>query len=133
MALFIGQKKYLVASFFVMICASASLAAANDPGMSNSAAQTMHPTIDSLQNISVGINSDCVTGYFTKFRGVSAALERRDMPIVPTSESLEEAAAITLHKDGDKGIWSLAPSLCKYSFNLLDDIKNFQVLLRYRF
>jgi hypothetical protein len=93
----------------------------------------MHPTIDSLQNISIGINSDCFTGYFTKFRSVSAALERRDMPIVPTSESLEEAAAITLHKDGDKGIWSLAPSLCKYSFNLLDDIKNFQVLLRYRF
>ena len=116
-----------------MICASASLAAANEPGMSNTAAQTMHPTIDSLQNISVGINSDCFAGYFTKFKSVSAAPERKDMPIVPASESLEEAAAITLHKDGDKGIWSLAPALGKYSFNLLDDIKNFQVLLRYRF
>ncbi len=133
MALFIGLKKYSVALFFIMICAYASLAAANDPGVSNTVAQTIHPADDSPQKISLGINSDCFTGYFTKFRSVSAALERKDMPIVSVSESFEDTVAITLHKDGDKGIWSLAPSLGKYSFNLLDDIKNFQVVLKYRF
>jgi len=128
---FIGLKKYLVALFLIMICASASLAAANDPGLFS--ALTMHPTNDSPKYISVAINSDCFAGYFTKFTRVSTALEHMDMPISSVSECFEETSTITLHKDGDKIIWSLAPSLSKYSLNPIDDIRNIQVLLRYRF
>lgn len=61
-----------------------------------------------------------------------SALERKDIPVGSMKESLEEAVAIALHRDGDK-IWSLAPSLCKVSLNPIDDIKNLQVLLQYRY
>jgi hypothetical protein len=124
-------KKYLVALFLIMIYASASLAAANDPGLFS--AMTMHPTNDSPKNISVEINSDCFAGYFTKFTSLSTDLEHMDMPISWVSECFEETSTITLHKDGDKIIWGLAPSLSRYSLNPIDDIRNIQVLLRYRF
>jgi hypothetical protein len=129
-----GLNKYFAALFFVMICASASPAAANSISLSSHAiAQTMYPTHDTTNNISVGINSDCFAGYFTEFSSMSTTFEHRDMPVGSVSECLEEAVAITLHKDGDTIIWGLAPSLSKVSFNLVDDIKNLQVLLRYRF
>ena len=130
MNVFVGLQKYSAALFLIMICASASFAAADDLGLFS--ALTMHPT-DSLNNISVEINSDCFAGYFTKFTSASAAPEHKDTPISSVSECFEEAASITLHKDGDKIIWSLVPSLSRYSLDPIDDLKNIQVLLRYRF
>ncbi len=129
--LFIGLQKYLAALFLILIYASASLAAANDQGLLS--ALTMHPTNDSLKNISAEINSDCFAGYFTEFTRESAALEHKDMPVSSASECFEETASIALHKDGDKIIWSLVPSLSRYSLDPIDDLKNIQVLLRYRF
>jgi len=80
-----------------------------------------------------GMNRDCFTGYFTNVSSVIIALERKDMSVGSMNECFEETAAITLHKDGDKIIWSLAPSLAMFSLNPIDDIKNLQVLLQYRF
>ena len=131
MAFFIGLLKYLVALFLIMIYASVSLAAADDPDLFS--ALTMHPTNDAPQYISVEINSDCFAGYFTKFTSVSTALENRNMPVSSISECFEETTAITLHKDGEQIIWTLAPSLIRYSLNPIDDLKNIQVLLRYKF
>lgn len=128
--LFSGFQKYLAALFFIMICASASLAAADDLGLFSTL--TMHPN-DSPKNTSAEINSDGFAGYSTKLASVSAALENKDMPVSSVNECFEETAAITLHKDGDKTTWSLIPSLSRYSFDPLDDLKNIQVLLRYKF
>lgn len=122
------MRNLFVALFLVMICTS-SLAAAPDLGLSTN----MNPTNDSPNNITVGISSDYFSGYFTKIRNPNAALELKDMPLSTEVECSEDTTSIILHKDGDKIIWSLAPSLSRYSFNLLDDIKNFQVRLQCRF
>lgn len=130
---FIGLQKYVLALFLLMIFifASSSFAAANDPGLVS--ALTMHPTNDPPQNISVVIDNDWFAGFFTKFARASTALEHEGTSIIPADEYFGEAAAITLHKDYDKITWSLVPSLSNYSLNLVDDIKNVRVLLRYRF
>lgn len=126
--LFNGLRKYLAAFFFVMFYASASLATTNNLNMwSDTIDQTIHPTIKTSGN------SECFTGYFTNFRSVTIVLERKDMPVGSMNECFEETSAITLHKDGDKIIWSLAPSLDRLSLNPIDNIKNLQVLLKYRF
>ncbi len=114
-----------------MIYASVSFAASNDPDLFS--ALTMHSTNEPPQNISAEINSECFAGYFSKFTSVSNALEHMNMLISSVSECSQDTSTITLHKDGDKIIWSLAPSLNRYSLNPIDDIKNIQVLLRYKF
>jgi hypothetical protein len=126
--LFNGFKKYLAAFFFVMFYASASLATTNNLNLwSDTIVQTIHPTIKT------SYNSEYFNEYFTNFRSVAIVLERKDMPVGSMSECFEEASAITLHKDGDKVIWSLVPSLDRVSLNPIDNIKNLQVLLKYRF
>jgi hypothetical protein len=60
-------------------------------------------------------------------------VERKDSSAGSTNEYFENIAAISLHKDGDKIIWSVAPSLPKISLNPIENIKNLQVVLRYRF
>ena len=114
-----------------MFVASASPAAANDPGLpSVTITRTMHPTNESSIKTSVGIDSECFTGYFTNFRFVIADPERRDnMPVGSINECLEDPAPLALHKDGDKIIWSLAPSLAKFSPNPTDDSKKLPLLL----
>jgi hypothetical protein len=120
--------------FLFMFCASASLAATNDLNMlSDTVAQTIHRTNESPIKTSVGINSECCTGYFTNFSSVIIAPESNDVPVGLMNECFEETATITLHKDGDKIIWSLAPSLGRFSLNPIDVIKNLQVQLQYRF
>lgn len=134
MVLFNGVRKYLAAFFLVMFYASASPAAMNDLSLSSDTiAQTMHATNESPIKASIGINSECFTGYFTNFSSVIIALEHKAMPVGSMNACFEETAAITLHKGGDKIIWSLAPSLGRFSLNPIDDIKNLQVLLQYRF
>ncbi len=81
----------------------------------------------------MGIGSDLFAGYFTEFTSVSSALEHKNMPASPVSEYFEDIAAISIHKNHDKIIWSLVPSLNTYSLNLIDDIKNIRVLLQYKF
>jgi hypothetical protein len=108
--LFIGFKKYLVVLFFIMIYAS-SPAGAHDLGLSSDL--PMHPT--------------------NEFTSKSADLENQDAHISSVSESLEETVAITLHKRGDQIIWSLAPLPTTITLNPIDDIRNIQVLLRFRF
>jgi len=117
-----------------MFYASASLAAADDVSLqSDAVAQTMHPTNEPTVETAVGINSDCFIGCFANVRSEIAILDRKNMPVGSMNESLEQATAITLHKDGDKITWSLAPSLERFSLNPIDDIKNLQVVLKYRF
>lgn len=117
----------------VMFCASASLAAMNALSFqSDTIAQTIHPANESPVKTSAGMNRDCFSGYFPNVSSVIIALEGKDMPAGPMAECSDETAAITLHK-GDKIVWSLAPSPGMFSLNPIDDIKNLQVLLQFRF
>src|SRR5574337_1132212 len=132
--LFRCLRKYLAAFFLVIFYASASFAAAIDLSLpSDTIAQTIHPTNESPKKISVEINSEFFTGYSTNLKSVIAAQERKDMPVESMNECFEETPAISLHKDGDKIIWGLAPSFQRFSLNPIDDIKNLQLLLLYRF
>ena len=128
MVLFNGPRKYLAAFFLVMFYASASLATTNNLSLwSDTVDQTIHPIIKTSGN------SECFTGYFTNFRNVPIVLEREDMPAGSLNECFGETSAITLHKGGDKIVWSLVPSLDRLSLNPIDNIKNLQVLWQYRF
>jgi hypothetical protein len=131
--LFKGLRKIISAFYLVIFYASASLAAANGMSLpSDTIAQTMHPTNESPIT-SEGIDRKFFTEYFTSFRSVITGVERKDSSVGSMNECFEEIAAISLHKDGDKIIWSVAPSLLRISLNPIEDIKNLQVLLRYRF
>ncbi len=131
MSFFSGLQKLLAALFLVMISASVSFAATN--GLDLFPSLTADPKGDSSNNVSVEINSDCFTGYFTNSTKVNTSPEYRDMPVSSASECLEDAASIALRKDGTVIIWSLVPVLSIYSLNPIDDIKNIQVLLQYKF
>ena len=132
MVLFKGLRIYSATFYLVMFFASASLAAANGSGVpSDTIAQTMHPTNESSIKTSLGFDRGCVTGYFTNPRSVIVDLERRDMPVGSLNECFKDTPTIALHKDGDKTIWSLAPSLSKFSLDPIDDIKNLHVMLQY--
>lgn len=128
---FIDLQKLSAALLLFIICFSASLAAANELGSYST--PTTRPADKAPQNLSGEINSDCFTGYSVKFTSARSAFEYKDMPVSPPGECLEDSAAITLHRDGDKSMWSLVPWLSSYSLNPIDDIRNLQVLLRYRF
>ena len=134
MLLFNGLRKYLAAFLLVMFYASVSLAAADDMSLqSDTIAQTMQPTNEPSIKTAAGISSDCFIGCFANIRSEITVLERKDMPVGSMNESFEQATSITLRKDGDKIIWSLVPSLDRFSLNPIDDIKNIQVVLKYRF
>ena len=123
MVLFNGIRKYSATIVLVIFCASASLAADD---------QTTHPENEPPVQTSCGLTSRCFTDYFNNSIIITAP-EHPDMPAGSIKESLEDAVAITLHKDGDKIIWSLAPNLSKFSLNLTEDINNLQVMFKYRF
>jgi hypothetical protein len=132
-ALFNGLQKYLTVFFLLIVSAPASFAAASNLGFeSDTTSQTTNSTHESTVITSEGINVVCFSAYDTNFRSVVSALERRD-----TAGSMNrcfvETATIPLHKDYDKVIWSLTPSLGTSSLNPIDDIKNLQVMLKYRF
>ena len=131
MALFKGLQKYSAAFFLVMLFASASPATANGPVLPFvTPARTMHPTNESSITTSMEIDNECFAGYFTNFRIVIVDPERRDnMPVGSINECFEDPAPLALHKDGDKIIWSLAPSLAKFSPNPIDDSKKLPLLL----
>ncbi len=105
-----GLYKYLSAFFFIMLC-SASLAGANN--RDSSLELPMLPANEFIVQ-------DTANGH-------------QDAPAGSLGESLEDIAAIPLHKHDDQIVWSLAPSLSKVSLNPIDDIRNMQVLLRFRF
>ncbi len=112
----------------------ASFAVADDVSSQfDTTAQAMHPTNEQQKESFVGINSDCFIGCAGSIKSNILVLERMDMPAVSMNKSFEQAVSITLGKDGDEIIWSLAPSLDKLSLHPIDDIKNLQVMLKYRF
>jgi len=130
---FNGLRKIIVVFYLFIFYASASLAATNGMSLpSDTIAQMMHPINESPIN-SVGIDSKFFTEYFTGFRSAITCVERKDSSAGSTNEGFEEIAAIALHKDGDKIIWSVAPALLRISLKQIEDIKNLKVLLRYRF
>jgi len=117
-----------------MFYASATLAAANDLSLhADTISPMMQPTNASPLKTTDGIDNEWFARYFANFTSTTTALEAKDMPAISLKEYFEETAAITLHKGGDRNIWSLAPSLDRISLNPIDDIKNLQVLVRYRF
>jgi hypothetical protein len=122
---FKGLRKYSAVFYLVMFFASSSPAAATSPDLpSVTIARTMRPTNESSVKTSVGIDSECFTGYVTNFRIVIADPERRDnMPVGSINECFEEPAPLALHKDGDKNL-GIAPSLAKFSPNPIDDSRN---------
>jgi hypothetical protein len=129
-----GIRKYTAAIFLVMFFASATLAAANNLSLqSDTIAQTIPPTNKTPIKTSTDISSPCFAGYPTNFGSALTVLERKDMPVGSLNECFNETAAIALHKDGDKIIWSLAPSFDRFSLNPIDDIKKLHVLLQYKF
>jgi hypothetical protein len=128
-----GFRKIIAAFYLVIFYASASLAAANGMSLpSDTIAQAMHPVNESPIT-SAGIDSKFFTEYFTSFGSVITGVERKDSSVGSVNEYVEEITAISLHKDGDMIIWSVVPSLLKISLNPIEDFKNLQVLLRYRF
>jgi hypothetical protein len=128
----LSLKKSLIVVFLIAICASTSIAVANSIGLFS--AQKMNSTNALSNNTFMGFNNDFFTGDFTKFTSTSSALEYKDISSAsPISQYLQDITTISLQKDHDKIIWSLAPSLSMYSLNPIDDIKNVQVLLRYKF
>ena len=127
--LLIGPRRFLAGIFLIMIYASTSLAAVNNESLSS--ALIMNPPKDSSNYISMTINSDWFANDFTKF--TPSTTSARTYKPVNLREFFEKISAISLSKDSDKGIWSLSPTLSKYSLNPVNDIKNIQVLLRYRF
>ncbi len=117
-----------------MFHSTASLAAADDISLQfNTISQTAHPATEPQKETAVEINSDCFIGYSANIESKIIVLERKDMPVVSMNKSFEQAASITLGKDGDEIIWSLAPSLDKLSLRPKDDINNLQLVLKYRF
>lgn len=133
MGFFNGIRKYRAAIFFVMFFVFTTLASANNLRLqSDTIAQTTPPANEIPIETSADINSECFPEYLTNFGSAITVLERKEMPVGSLNECFKKTAAIALHKDGDKIIWSLAPSLGKFSLNPIDDIKNLQVLLQYR-
>ncbi len=133
MVLFNGFRKYLVVFFLVMLSASSSLAAANNLSFeSDTDYQMMQPTNEPPIIKSAEINSACFSVYVTDFKSAVSALERGDTA-GSMNECFGDTATISLHKDDGKIIWSVAPSLSRLSFNPLDNIRNLQVVLKYRF
>ncbi len=135
MLLFNGFRKYLAAFFIAMFFATASLAAANDVGLQSASgiAQAMEPAYEPPTKTSVGISSGCFAGNSTNLGGVNAAFAGKDISSGSLNECFEHSAALPLSKDGDKVIWSLVPSFDRVSLNPIDDIKNIQIVLKYRF
>jgi len=127
----LSLKKSSMVVFLIAICASASVAVANSIGLFS--AQKMDPTSALSNDTSTGFNNDFFTDDFTKFTSKSPTPEYRDTSASPLSKYFQDITAISLQKDHDKIIWSLAPSLSTYSLNPIDDIKNVQVLFRYKF
>jgi hypothetical protein len=130
MVLLNGLRKNSATIFLVIFFASVSLAAANDLSLRPATiAQGNKPA----RQASRGLTSEYFTEYFNSSSIMITASEHPDMPEGSMNESIEETLAITLHKDGDKITWSLAPYLGKFSLNPIDDINNLQVVLKYRF
>jgi hypothetical protein len=126
--------KYSATIVLVIFCASASLAAANDPSLkSDTDAQTMHPGSEPPIQTSGGLTSECFSESFENIGIMITAPEHPNMPVGSMNESVEESVAIALHKDGENIIWSLAPVLGTISLKPIDNINNLQILLKYRF
>jgi len=119
MALFIVLHKCLVVLLFIMI-SSCSLAVANELGLLSGS--TFEET-----------DSDCSADCLVHFTRTGAAPESRNMLISPVNELMEKIAAVTLHKDGNNVIWSLAPAFSTSSPRPEVSATNIQVLVRYRF
>jgi hypothetical protein len=131
MGLFKSLGKYLPA-FYLVICASASFAAANGQGLpSDMNDPMMHSTYESSIKTCLGTGSECFTGYSTSSGNTIADMERSNIPVGSMNDFFKETAAITLHKEGDRIIWSLAPSVSKFSLNPIEDVKKLQVMLHF--
>ncbi len=138
MVVFNGLRKYLVVFLLITFSASASLAAENDFSLeSNDPSQAINQTSESSMTTSTGVNNLCLSTYVTNFGNAVTNVGRRG-----TADSMYECFEdttpttplhIPLHKDDGKVIWSLTPSFSRITFNPIDDIRNLQVMLKYRF
>lgn len=82
----------------------------------------------------MAINSDWFADDFTKLTALNkTTVENKDIHFKSVREYFEDITAISLHKGGDQAAWSLTTSLGKNSLNPINDLKNFQVFLRYKF
>ncbi len=137
MVLFNGLRKYLVVFLLVTFSAAASLAAENDFSLeSNTPSQAINQTSES-SSASMRVNNLCLSSYVTNFGTAVTNVGRRG-----TADSMyecfEDATPTTplhipLHKDDGQVIWSLTPTFSRVTFNPIDDIRNLQVVLKYRF
>ena len=128
---FPGFLRFFTAVILILTYAAFARAATDNGSLSS--APIMNPTGASSKNITMEINSDWFAGDLTKLTSASFTSERRNVPLIDVREYFENLAAVSLLKDRDNAVWSLAPSFGKYSINPLNDLKNVQVLLQYRF
>jgi len=127
-------RKYSVAFYLFIILASASLASANGLGLPyDQNAQEMNPANETSIKTCLGIGNECFTGYSTNFKTAIIDTEPGNTAAGPVSELFKQTAAITLHKGVNNTMWSLAPSISKYSLNPMEDVKRLQVMLQYSF
>ncbi len=128
-----GLRKYSAAFYLVMLLASASLASANGLGPYDSNAQAINPTNESSIKTCLGTKSECFTEYNMSSRNPITDMEGINRPAGSMIDFLKETTTITLHKDGEKTLLSIAPSVSKFSLNPIENVKRLQVMLRYTF
>ena len=126
--LFNGFLRFLAASL-IFVCAASASAATNDL----SSVLAMNPASDAIKNIDVTVANDLFAGDSRKLTSASFISEHKYTPLINVREYFENLSAVSLFKNRDNSVWSLAPSFGKYSANPLSDLKNVQVLLRYKF
>ena len=128
----INLRKYSAAFYLAVFLVSASLASANGLGLtSDPNAQIMNPVNESSIKTCLGTGSECFSGYMMSARNVIT--EGNDGQTGSMSEFFKDTTAITLHKGGNNSMWSLAPSVSKFSLNPMEDVKRVQVMLQYSF
>ena len=149
MVLFKGLQKYSGVFYLVMFFSSVSYAATNESGLPyGTISPVMHSPVDTVyhrSDLTFNRNGlfnvdaisrteiECSTGNLTNSINPINDPEQKNKPAATLSECIKETFAISLHKDGDKTIWSVAPSLAKFSLNPIDNIKNIHVLFQYNF
>jgi hypothetical protein len=124
-------QKFIITILFISICAFTSIAEANSRGLFSY--QKLNSTNYLSENQSSGTNSDLFDYNIINFTAVSSTFQHENKSTSSLRKFFEDITAISLQKDHDNVIWSLTPSLNTFSLNPIDDIKNVQVLLRYRF
>ena len=125
---------YSIVIYFVLFHSIAAFGVTNEVVLpDDAAAQVREASVPVTQETFADIGIDSIKGYYMPSPGVITVSEHHDVTVGPASAMLKEKTAIILHKDGTEIRWSLAPMLSKLSLNPIENIKNLEWMLEYRF